>query len=59
MTEDQRWQVMSALMPPAYLAAIITRIKDGTINRAGAQILFNTIYEQNRAKLAAAIEEQA
>jgi Asp-tRNA(Asn)/Glu-tRNA(Gln) amidotransferase B subunit len=59
MTEDQRWQVMSALMPPAYLAAIITRIADGTINRAGAQILFNTVYEQNRAKLAKAIEEQA
>ncbi len=50
---------MSALMPPAYLAAIITRIKDGTINRAGALIVFNTIYEQNKAKLAAAIEEQA
>ena len=59
MTEDQKWQVMSALMPPAYLAAIITRIKDGTISRAGAQVVFNTIYEQNRAKLAAAIEEQA
>ena len=58
MTEDQRWQVMGALMPPAYLAAIIARIKDGTINRAGALILFNTVYEQNRAKLAAAIEEQ-
>ena len=59
MTEDQKWQVMSALMPPAYLAAIITRIADGTINRAGAQILFNTVYEQNKAKLAKAIEEQA
>ena len=59
MTEDQRWQVMSALMPPACLAAIITRIADGTINRAGAQILFNIVYEQNRAKLAKAIEEQA
>jgi hypothetical protein len=50
---------MSALMPPACLAAIITRIADGTINRAGAQILFNIVYEQNRAKLAKAIEEQA
>jgi Asp-tRNA(Asn)/Glu-tRNA(Gln) amidotransferase B subunit len=59
MTENQRWQVMGALMPPEYLAAIITRIADGTINRAGAQILFNTVYEQNRAKLAKAIEEQA
>ena len=59
MTEDQRWQLMGALMPPAHLAAIITRIADGTINRAGALILFNTIYEQNRAKLAAAIEETA
>jgi len=59
MTEDQRWQVMSALMPPACLAAIITRIADGTINRAGALIIFNTIYEQNKAKLAAAITEQA
>ena len=59
MTEDQRWQLRSALMPPAHLAAIITRIADGTINRAGAQILFNTVYEQNKAKLAAAIEEQA
>jgi Asp-tRNA(Asn)/Glu-tRNA(Gln) amidotransferase B subunit len=59
MTEDQKWQLMRTLMPPAYLAAIITRIADGTITRAGAQILFNTIYEQNRAKLAAAIEEQA
>ena len=58
MTEDQKWQVMSALMPPAYLAAIITRMADGTINRAGALIVFNTVYEQNRAKLAAAIEEQ-
>lgn len=58
MTEDQRWQVMSALMPPAYLAAIITRIADGTINRAGALILFNAVYEQNKAKLAAAIGEQ-
>ena len=59
MTEDQKWQVMSALMPPAHLAAIIKRIADGTINRAGALIVFNTIYEQNRAKLAKAIEEQA
>jgi len=59
MTEDQRWQVMSALMPPAHLAAIITRIEDGTITRAGALIVFETIYEQNKAKLAAAIKEQA
>jgi Asp-tRNA(Asn)/Glu-tRNA(Gln) amidotransferase B subunit len=59
MTEDQRWQVMSALMPPAYLAAIITRIADGTVSRAGALVVFDTIYEQNRAKLAKAIEEQA
>lgn len=58
MTEDQRWQLMSVLMPPAYLAAILTRIADGTINRAGAQILFNTVYEQNKVKLAAAIKEQ-
>jgi Asp-tRNA(Asn)/Glu-tRNA(Gln) amidotransferase B subunit len=59
MIEDQRWQVMSALMPPAYLAAIITRIADRTISRAGALIIFDTIYEQNKAKLAKAIEEQA
>jgi Asp-tRNA(Asn)/Glu-tRNA(Gln) amidotransferase B subunit len=59
MTENQKWQLMSALMPPAYLAAIITRIADGTITRAGALIVFEAIYEQNRAKLAAAIEEQA
>ena len=59
MTEDQKWQLMNALMPPAYLAAIITRIADGTISRAGALIVFDTIYEQNRAKLVAAIEEQA
>lgn len=58
MTEDQRWQLMGALMPPAHLAAIITRIKDGTITREGALIVFDTIYEQNRVKLAAAIEEQ-
>jgi Asp-tRNA(Asn)/Glu-tRNA(Gln) amidotransferase B subunit len=50
---------MSALVPPAYLAAIITRMADGTISRAGALIVFNTIYEQNKAKLAKAIEEQA
>jgi hypothetical protein len=49
---------MSALMPPEYLAAIIKRFADGTINRAGALIIFDTIYEQNKAKLAAAIEEQ-
>ena len=54
MTEDQKWQLMNALMPPAYLAAIITRIADGTISRAGALIVFDTIYEQNKAKLAAA-----
>ena len=59
MTEDQKWQVMSALMPPAYLAAIITRMTDGTISRAGALIVFDAIYEQNKAKLAEAIEEQA
>jgi Asp-tRNA(Asn)/Glu-tRNA(Gln) amidotransferase B subunit len=59
MTEDQKWQFMNVLMPPAYLAAIITRMADGTISRAGALIVFNTIYEQNRAKLAATIEEQA
>jgi len=59
MTEDQKWQLMNALMPPAYLAAIITRVMDGTITRAGALIVFDTIYEQNKAKLAAAIEEQA
>ena len=39
MTEAQRWQLMSALMPPACLAAIITRIADGTISRAGALVL--------------------
>jgi hypothetical protein len=50
---------MSALMPPAYLAAIITMVMDGTITRAGALIVFDTIYEQNRIKLAKAIEEQA
>jgi len=59
MTEDQKWQLMSALMPPAHLAAIITRMMDGTITRAGALIVFDTIYEQNKAKLAAAIKEQA
>jgi hypothetical protein len=59
MTEYQRWQLMNALMPPAYLAAIITRMMDGTISRAGALIVFDTIYEQNKAKLAAAIKEQA
>ena len=59
MTEDQKWQLMNALMPPAYLAAIITRIADGTISRAGALIVFDTIYEQNKAKLDAAIKEQA
>ena len=59
MTEAQRWQLMSALMPPACLAAIITRIADGTISRAGARVHFDTIYEQNKAKLAAAIKEQA
>jgi hypothetical protein len=59
MTEDQKWQLMRVLMPPAYLAAIITRMMDGTITRAGAIIVFDTIYEQNRTKLAAAIKEQA
>jgi Asp-tRNA(Asn)/Glu-tRNA(Gln) amidotransferase B subunit len=59
MTEDQKWQLMNALMPPAYLAAIITRIADNTISRAGALIVFDTIYEQNKAKLVAAIKEQA
>jgi hypothetical protein len=59
MTENQKWQLMRVLMPPAYLAAIITRMMDGTITRAGAIILFDTIYEQNMAKLAAALEEQA
>jgi len=49
---------MRTLMPPAYLAAIITRIKDGTINRAGALIVFDTIYEQNKAKLTKAIEQE-
>jgi hypothetical protein len=58
MTEDQKWQVMSALIPPACLAAIIIRMMDGTISRAGALIVFDTIYEQNKAKLSAAIEEQ-
>ena len=59
MTEDQKWQLMSALMPPAYLAAIITRMADGTLTRAGALIVFNTIYEQKKVKLAVAIKEQA
>ena len=59
MTEDQKWQLMRVLMPPAYLAAIITRMMDGTITRAGAIIVFDTIYEQRKAKLAAAIKEQS
>ena len=58
MTENQKWQLMSVLMPPTYLAAIITRMMDGTINRAGAIIVFDTILEQNKAKLAKVIEEQ-
>ena len=58
MTEDQKWQLMNALMPPAYLAAIITRIADRTISRAGALIVFDTIYEQNKAKLTKALEKE-
>lgn len=57
MIEDQKWQLMRVLVPPAYLAAILSRVADGTINRAGALVVFDTIYEENKAKLAKAIKE--
>jgi Asp-tRNA(Asn)/Glu-tRNA(Gln) amidotransferase B subunit len=51
MNDTQRWQLMALLVPPAELATIIQQVEDGTISHASARIVFNEIYEQNRARL--------
>jgi len=51
MNDTQRWQLMTLLVPPAELATIIQRVEDGTISHASARIVFNEIYETNRARL--------
>ena len=51
MNEEQRWQLMRYLVPPLYLVAIIDRVEDGTISHASAKIVFNEVYETNRARL--------
>jgi Asp-tRNA(Asn)/Glu-tRNA(Gln) amidotransferase B subunit len=51
MNDEQRWQLMCVLVPPLYLAAIIDRVQDGTVSHASAKIVFNEIYETNRARL--------
>jgi Asp-tRNA(Asn)/Glu-tRNA(Gln) amidotransferase B subunit len=57
MTDEQRWQLMCVLVPPLYLGAIIGRVQDGTISHANAKIVFNEVYETNRARLLEEVEE--
>jgi Asp-tRNA(Asn)/Glu-tRNA(Gln) amidotransferase B subunit len=51
MNDAHKWQLMNLLVPPHELATIIQRVEDGTISHASARIVFNEIYETNRAKL--------
>ena len=42
---------MRLLVPPAALSHIILRIEDGTISHASAKIVFDEVYQRNRAVL--------
>ena len=51
MNNDRRCQIMRLLMPPTALSHIILRIEDGTISHASAKIVFDEVYQRNRAVL--------
>jgi Asp-tRNA(Asn)/Glu-tRNA(Gln) amidotransferase B subunit len=51
LSDEENWQLMTLLLPPAYLAAIIKKVQDGVINNAGAKVLVNEIYKQRLSEI--------
>ena len=51
MTQDEQWELMTILIPPEYLAAVIKRVEDGTISRASAKVVLDEVYNTRLARL--------
>jgi Asp-tRNA(Asn)/Glu-tRNA(Gln) amidotransferase B subunit len=51
MTKDEQWELMTILIPPEYLGAVIKRVEDGTISQASAKIVLDEIYNTRLARL--------
>ena len=51
MTKDDQWELMTILIPPEYLAAVIKRVEDGTISQASAKVVLDEVYNTRLARL--------
>jgi Asp-tRNA(Asn)/Glu-tRNA(Gln) amidotransferase B subunit len=51
MTKDEQWELMTILIPPEYLGAVIKRVEDGTISQASAKIVLDEVYNTRLARL--------
>ena len=59
MTQDEQWKLMTILIPPEYLAAVIKRVEDGTISQASAKVVLDEVFKTRLAKLAELLARQA
>ena len=59
MTKDEQWELMTILIPPEYLGAVIKRVEDGTISQASAKIVLDEIYNTRLARLKELLARQA
>ena len=51
MTKDEQWELMTILIPPEYLGAVIKRVEDGTISQASAKVVLDEVYNTRLARL--------
>ena len=51
MTKDDQWELMTILIPPEYLGAVIKRVEDGTISQASAKVVLDEVYNTRLARL--------
>jgi Asp-tRNA(Asn)/Glu-tRNA(Gln) amidotransferase B subunit len=59
MTQDEQWELMTILIPPEYLGAVIKRVEDGTISRASAKVVLDEVYNTRLARLKELLAHQA
>jgi len=59
MTQDEQWELMTILIPPEYLAAVIKRVEDGTISRASAKVVLDEVFKTRLDRLAELLAHQA
>jgi Asp-tRNA(Asn)/Glu-tRNA(Gln) amidotransferase B subunit len=59
MTKDEQWELMTILIPPEYLGAVIKRVEDGTISQASAKVVLDEVFKTRLDRLAELLARQA